>query len=148
MASNRAITPWAAVAAHQLPDAMLKVTLIPGRPPRGRRNCKVLLQFQAHFPSGRWQQLHKLCRMGQQGRPRHQVRRGPAEVPGVNDPCELERWNPKLKLIREISAYSGSPRLPGIRRLLASTPDFWRQAQPCPRKGRAFLPYRFQNLGV
>ena len=41
---------------------MLKVTLIPGRPPRGRRNCKVLLHFQAHFPSGRWlQQLHKLA---------------------------------------------------------------------------------------
>jgi hypothetical protein len=59
-------------------QTMLKVTLIPGPPPRGRRNCKVLLQFQAHCPAGDGlQQLHKLCRLGQQ------VVRGTKSVAGL-----------------------------------------------------------------
>ena len=50
-----------------------------------------------------------------------------SRVPGVNDPYELERWNPKLKLIREI-LLTRDPRLPvsdgcsPLHRFLANTP--------------------------
>ena len=52
MASNRAIMPRAAGASHQLPDDVEGHADTRSQP-RGRRNCKVLLQFQAHFPGER-----------------------------------------------------------------------------------------------
>jgi hypothetical protein len=87
------------------------------------------------------QQLHKLCLLGQQGRPRHQVRRGPAEVPGVKDPYELERWNPKLKLIREIRLL-GKPEVAGYPTAVRLYTRFLATSTTLSRKGR------FQKLGV
>ncbi|HEU4908111.1 MAG TPA: hypothetical protein VFT17_04530 [Propionibacteriaceae bacterium] len=64
-----------------------------------------------------------------------------AEVSGVNGPCELEGWNPKLKLIREV-LLTREPEVLSIRRPLASTSDFSPQAQ-LVRKGTIVLHYRF-----
>jgi hypothetical protein len=46
MASNRAIMPRAADAAHRLPDDVKGHADTRSGPPRGRHNCKVLLQYQ------------------------------------------------------------------------------------------------------
>jgi hypothetical protein len=57
---------------------------------------------------------------------------------GVNDPYELEGWNPKLKLIREI-LLTREPKVaeyPTADRLY-NTPDFSPQAQPCPGRERS-----------
>ena len=67
---------------------------------------------------------------------------GLLKFPGVNDPYELEGWNPKLKLIREIlltrepevAAYPTAVRL-YIRFLVTST--------TLSRKGTIVLHYRF-----
>jgi hypothetical protein len=84
---------------------MLKVTLIPGRPRRGRRDCKVLLQFQAHFPSGEMAFNRDTSFAGWASKVVRGTRSvaGLLKLPGVNDPYEIERW------------------LPSIRRLFAST---------------------------
>jgi hypothetical protein len=84
-----------------------------------------------------------LRRLGRQGHPRHQVFRGPAEVPGVDDPRDLEGWNPKLKLIREIllirepevAEYPTAVRLYNTRFLATRT--------TLSRKGTIVLHYRF-----
>jgi hypothetical protein len=134
MASNRAIMPRAAVASHQLPDDVeghADTRSATARPPQLQGSAAVPAPFPQREMASTATQA---CRLGQQRRPRHQVRRRPAA--GVNGPCELEGWNPKLKLIREI-LLTREPRLPNIRPPLASTPDFSRQAQPCPGRGRS-----------
>jgi hypothetical protein len=80
--------------------------------------------------------------MGQQGRPRHQVRRGPAGVPGVNDPCELEGWNPKLKLIREI-LLTREPEVAGYPTAVRLYTRFLATSTILSRKGTIVLHYRF-----
>jgi O-methyltransferase involved in polyketide biosynthesis len=67
---------------------------------------------------------------------------GLLKFPGVNDPRELERWNPKLKLIREIlltrepeiADYPTAVRL--YNRLMATSTTL-------SRKGTIVLHYRF-----
>ena len=68
--------------------------------------------------------------------------RGLLKFPGVNDPYELEGWNPKLKLIREIlltrepeiADYPTAVRL--YNRLMATSTTL-------SRKGTIVLHYRF-----
>jgi O-methyltransferase involved in polyketide biosynthesis len=65
---------------------------------------------------------------------------GVLKFPGVNDPYELERWNSKLKLIREI-LLTREPEVAGYPTAIRLYTRFLRRAQSClGRDERPALP--------
>jgi hypothetical protein len=65
---------------------------------------------------------------------------GVLKFPGVNDPYELERWNSKLKLIREI-LLTREPEIAGYPTAIRLYTRFLRRAQSClARDERPALP--------
>ena len=99
MASNRAIMPRAAVASQQLPDDVEghvghRAAAATARFCCGSRPISQWeMAFNSYTGSAVW--ASKVVRGTKSVA-------GMLKFPGVNDPYELERWKPNLKLIREI----------------------------------------------
>jgi hypothetical protein len=66
---------------------------------------------------------------------------------GVNDPYELEGWNPKLKLIREI-LLTREPKVAEYPTAAYLYIRFLATSTTLSRKGAIVLHYRFYDLGA
>jgi O-methyltransferase involved in polyketide biosynthesis len=67
---------------------------------------------------------------------------GLLKFPGVNDPRELESWNPKLKLIREI-LLTREPEVAEYPTAVRLYTRFMATSTSLSRKGTIVLHYRF-----
>ena len=104
----------------------------------------LLNRLTSHFPSGEmaFNSYTSFAVWASKHVPGTESVAGLLKFPGVDDPRELERWNPKLKLIREIlltrepeiAEYPTAVRL--YNRLLATSTTL-------SRKGTIVLHYRF-----
>src|SRR5512132_211122 len=97
MASNRAIMPRAAVASHQLPDDVEGHADTRSATARAAATARLCCSSSPISPAEMAFNSYTSFAVWASN-----VVRSTKSVAGVNDPCELERWNPKLKLIREI----------------------------------------------
>jgi hypothetical protein len=95
-------------------------------------------QPPAHFPSGEmaFNSYTSFAVSASKHVPGTSPVAGLLKFPGVDEPSELEHWNPKLKLIREteVAEYPTAVRL--YNRLLATSTTL-------SRKGTIVLHYRF-----
>jgi hypothetical protein len=69
---------------------------------------------------------------------------GQLKFPGVKDPYELEGWNPKLKLIREV-LLTREPEVAGFPTAVRLYIRFLVTSTTLSRMGTSVLHYRFQN---
>ena len=72
---------------------------------------------------------------------------GLLKFPGVNDPYELEGWNPNLKLIREI-LLTREPKVAEYPTAAYLYIRFLRHKHNLVPEGTIILHYRFYDLGA
>lgn len=104
----------------------------------------LLNRLISHFPSGEiaFNSYTKFAIWATKHVPSTTSVAGLLEFPGVDDPRELESWNPKLKLIREI-LLTREPEIADYPTAVRLYNRFLATSTTLSRKGTIVLHYRF-----